>query len=360
MEDMNRAPVLFRVDASPKLGWESLCRCLTYAQALQRRRRTAHFLSQLDPLDLVPTVKRGGNEWLEAGSPAGTPDDLDELLQEIRRLQPAAVVIDSSEVCETYLNSVRRTGVHLMTFDHHASRTFSTNLLVNPLLGPSKDDYAFTPRTQLLLGARYAIIRPEVRRLRLIRAQEPVLPFRALVALGDDDPNNQAGALAKMLLNCPKVARVDIAARPWWPHLEALKALAATSPDRLEIGLETNDVPTRIARCHFAITAGNSWSLELACVGVPQLVIVQNEAHWPTAQRLEEEGAAVCLGWHENVSATTIRQAVAEMLGDDLERQAMARAGRATIDGRGLDRLVNALEIVVNVSPLRGLLAEAA
>ena len=58
---------------------------------------------------------------------------------------------------------VRRTGVHLMSFDHHASRTFPSKLLVNPLLGPSKEDYAFTPGTQLLLGARYAIIRPEVR-----------------------------------------------------------------------------------------------------------------------------------------------------------------------------------------------------
>lgn len=357
---MTRAPVLFRVDASPDLGWESLCRCLTFAQALQRRRRTAHFLSQLNPLELAPTVKRGGNEWIDAGAPAGTPDDLDELLQEIRRLEPAVVVIDSPNVPETYLGAVRRTGVHLMSFDHHAARTFPSKLLVNPLLGPSKEDYAYTPGTQILMGARYAIIRPEVRRLRLIRAQEPVLPFRVLVALGDEDPNNQSAHLAKMLLNCPKVARVDIAARPWWPHLDALKALAATSPDRLEIGTETNDVPTRIARCHFAMTAGNNWSLELACVGVAQLVIVQNEAHWPTAQRLEEEGAAKCLGWHANVSAGTIRQAVAEMLGDDLERQAMARAGRATIDGRGLDRLVNAVEIVVNVSPLRALMAEAA
>src|SRR5262249_52323691 len=156
--------------------------CLTFAQALQRRRRTAYFLSQLDPVDLVPNVKRGGNEWIDACAPAGAPDDLEELIQEIRRLQPAAVVIDSPEVSETYLGAVRRTGVHLMSFDPLASRTFPSKLLVNPLLGPSKDDYSFTPGTQLLLGARFAIIRPEVRRLRLIRAQEPVLPFRALVA----------------------------------------------------------------------------------------------------------------------------------------------------------------------------------
>src|SRR5207248_10864494 len=57
------------------------------------------------------------------------------------------------------------------------------------------------------------------------------------------------------------------------------------------------EVSARLTRCHFAVTAGNGWSLELACVGIPQLLIVQDERHWPTAQRLEEEGAAVCLGW---------------------------------------------------------------
>src|SRR5262249_4735368 len=97
-------------------------------------------------------------------------------------------------------------------------------------------------------------------------------------------------------------------------------------------------------------SAGNTWSLELACVGVPQMSIVQVEAHWPTAQRLEEEGAAMCLGWHANVSAQTIRQAVQNLLGDPLERQAMARCGRQLIDGRGQDRLVTALEVLLHPS----------
>jgi spore coat polysaccharide biosynthesis predicted glycosyltransferase SpsG len=126
--------------------------------------------------------------------------------------------------------------------------------------------------------------------------------------------------------------------------------MAEAQPDRLEIAVEPAEVAARVARCHVAVTAGNTWSLELACVGVPQLVIVQQEVHWPTAQRLEEEGAAMCLGWHATVSPTTIRQAVNDLLGDNLERAAMARCGRKLIDGRGNDRLVTALEILLHPS----------
>jgi spore coat polysaccharide biosynthesis predicted glycosyltransferase SpsG len=347
---MTRAPVLFRVDAAPRLGWEHLSRCLTLAAAIQRRRRPAYFLSQLEPGSLGLTIKRGGNDWLEAGSPAGSADDLEEVLQEVRRLRPAAVVVDSPEVKEEYLNALRGCGALVVSLDSLAHTAFPSRLVVNPLLAPGREAYEFVRGTQLLLGARYALVRPEIRRQRPARAQEPAQPFRALVALGDDDPHNQSGELAKCLLNCPRVERVDVLVRPYHRDLAALQALAEACPERLEIVQEPGEVPFRIARCHFALTAGNAWALELACVGVPQIVIVQAESHWPTAQRLEEEGAATCLGWYANVSAQTIRQAVADLLSDPLERQAMARCGRKLIDGRGPDRLVTALEVLLHPS----------
>jgi spore coat polysaccharide biosynthesis predicted glycosyltransferase SpsG len=347
---MTRAPILFRVDAGPRLGWEHLSRCLVLAAAMQRRRRPAYFLSQLEPGSLGLAVKRAGNDWLDADSPAGTPEDVEETVQEVRRLRPAAVVVDAPEATDGYLEALRTTGVVVVSIDSLAHVRFPSRLIVNPLLGPGRESYEFSPGTQVLLGARYALVRPEIRRQRPVRAQEPAQPFRAIVALGDDDPHGQAGELAKLLLNCPKVGRVDVLVRPYHRDLEALQALAAACPERLEVVSEPGEVPLRIARSHFAVTAGNSWALELACVGVPQLVVVQAEAHWPTAQRLEEEGAATCLGWHANVSPQTVRQAVADLLDDPLERQAMARCGRKLIDGRGPDRLVTALEVLMHPS----------
>jgi spore coat polysaccharide biosynthesis predicted glycosyltransferase SpsG len=318
--------------------------------ALPRRRRPAYFLSQLEPGSLGLAVKRAGNDWLEADAPAGSDEDLEETVQEVRRLRPAAVIVDAPDVQEHYLATLRQTGVLVVSIDSLAAIAFPSRLIINPLLGPGREAYEYQRGTQMLLGARYALVRPEIRRVRPLRAQEPAQPFRALVALGDDDPHNQAGELARYLVNCPRVGRVDVVVRPYHRDLAALQSLTEACPDRLDVVSEPGEVPVRIARCHFALTAGNAWSLELACVGVPQLVIVQAEVHWPTAQRLEEEGAATCLGWHANVSMQTVRQAVQDLLTDPLERQAMARCGRKLIDGRGPDRLVTALEILLHPS----------
>src|SRR3954453_19425951 len=150
---MNRAPVLFRVDASPATGYESIYRCATFAAALQRRRRPAFFLSRLEPATLVPTVKRGGNDWVPAEYPAGSAADLDQTLREVRRLQPSAVVVDSAAVNEEYLGPLRETGALVVSFDVQAQLAFPSRLVINPLLGPGKEAYHYERGTQLLLGA---------------------------------------------------------------------------------------------------------------------------------------------------------------------------------------------------------------
>jgi spore coat polysaccharide biosynthesis predicted glycosyltransferase SpsG len=269
------------------------------------------------------------------------------------------------------MTAVQSTGVLLVSIDHAAATRFPSQVLINPQLGPGKEAYEFESGTQLLLGNRYALVRSEIRRQRPNRAQEPPpVPsangkasghFRALVALGEDDAHRQSMELVKLLLNVPRVAKVDVVLRSYHPDLEKLQALAAAQEDRLTVAVEPAEITAKLVRCHFAVTAGSGWSLELACVGIPQLLIVQSESHWPTAQRLEEEGCATCLGWHESVSLQTIRQAVQNLLNDPLERQAMARCARKLIDGRGPDRLVTALEIMLHPSRLIDMsLSEAA
>jgi spore coat polysaccharide biosynthesis predicted glycosyltransferase SpsG len=297
-------------------------------------------------------IKRAGNAWLEADAPAGSEEDLAETIQEIRRLGPAAVVVDSADASETYLDELVGTGTLVLAIDHLAKIRFPSQLIINPTLGPGLDAYEHVPGTQLLLGRRYALVRPEIRRVRQIRAQEPPPPFRALLALGEDDRNGQTVELAQMLLQLPRLERIDLLVRANAPNLIALQDLAASQSGRLDVAFESSEVTSRIARCHFAVTRGDTWSLELACVGVPQLIAVQTEMHWPTARRLEDEGAAICLGEIEKLTPTLLRQAVGDLVADPLERQAMARCARKLIDGRGPDRLVTALEVMLHPSRL--------
>src|SRR5262249_22247140 len=120
-EGMTREPVLFRVDGTRAGGWEALARCVAFAYALQRRRRPCHFLSQLQPTaPLVAAIKRHSNEWIEADAPAGAADDLEEITQEIRRIRPAAVIIDSPNCGPDYLAELVALGPLVVALDTSA------------------------------------------------------------------------------------------------------------------------------------------------------------------------------------------------------------------------------------------------
>lgn len=367
---MNRDPIFLRVDATPESGYERLARCLTIAAALQRRRRPVYFLSKLEPASLGLTIKRGGNDWIPMHNNAGTPADQAQVQQAIAKHGPAAILVDA-DVSRSYLNDLISSGTFVVSLDHLGAIRSPAHVIVNPLLGPSRESFEFMPYAQLLLGERYVMVRPEIRRHRPTRSQEPAplaVPgtkgpsnlFRGLVALGEDDTNLQTVMLSKLLLGSPKIGKVDAIVRRDHPQMDELKAMAEANPEKFEVAVENAEITARLVRCHFAITSGSGWSLELACIGVPQLVLVQNEAHWPNTQRLEEEGCASIIGWHENTSAQTIRTAVQNLLADPLERQSMARSGRKLIDGRGPDRLVNAVEIMLAGSVRRDALELAA
>src|SRR5437870_2331789 len=162
---MNRDPILIRVDGTSRLGWEHLARCQTLAAALQRRRRPTFFLSQLEPASLALPLKRAGNEWLEADAPAGSAEDLQEMIQEVRRLRPAAVIVDAPEVTEDYLNALCSAGPLVVSLDSQAAIRLPSGLVINPLLGPGREAYEFSERTQILMGARYALVRSDIRRV---------------------------------------------------------------------------------------------------------------------------------------------------------------------------------------------------
>jgi spore coat polysaccharide biosynthesis predicted glycosyltransferase SpsG len=94
------------------------------------------------------------------------------------------------------------------------------------------------------------------------------------------------------------------------------------------------------------------WSPELCVVGIPQLIISQAPHHAGNGKKLDEEGVATYLGDAHDVTFEQLKEAVDLLLDDPMERKGMTRCARNTFDGRGPDRIVNGLEILLH-SPTR-------
>lgn len=351
--EVKRGPILFRCDGTPDGGWEPLYQCLSFAAALQRRRRGTHFLSYLAPLNLAQTITRGNNDWTPAECRLGTGEDIDRTIREARRLQAAAVVVAGSGACRDYLAAVRQAGFLVLVVDPAAALVHGSQLVVNPLLGPAMKAYRYDPGTQLLLGRKFALVRGVFRRQRTIRATEQPGAFRALVAFGDDDAGDQTLTRTEHLLAMPKVDKVSVLCRPHHRRFHAIEDFADAHKGKVEVVTDAKEMMTRLVRGHFALTAADGWALELACTGIPQLTLPTRPTHLLNAKRLDDEGAGTFVGNAADVSFDALHEAVNVVLDDPMERLGMSRCGRNLIDGRGGDRIVNGMEIMLHTPAQR-------
>jgi spore coat polysaccharide biosynthesis predicted glycosyltransferase SpsG len=83
--------------------------------------------------------------------------------------------------------------------------------------------------------------------------------------------------------------------------------------------------------------------LELACLGLPAVSLVIAENQRGIAEELGTAGVLFNLGWHAEVSAERLANAVDGLLFSSFRRLRMSQKGRALVDGKGAERVVSAL-----------------
>jgi UDP-2,4-diacetamido-2,4,6-trideoxy-beta-L-altropyranose hydrolase len=347
---MNRGTILFRVDGSPQHGMGRLARCLALANALQRRRYQMTFIGNIDGNAWPDRIRRFRHAVTRTPHAAGSPEDRKAFLQEIALRNPLVVVVDAADLDEGYLAELSACVPVVIAMEDSAERSLPVDLVLNPTLGRGLSDFKVRAGGQVVFGNRFAMIRAEFRRARNIRATEPSGGPRVMVALGGGDNGEQSHAIAKALLQKKKIERIDVALGVEGKSKKQFEALVAASAGRLTTTCDVRDMGVRMTKSHLLVTAGGNTSLEGACVGMPMLLVSREARQDLNASQLDEIGAAQFLGRQGAVSPADVAEAAVNVLEDTFERKAMSRSGRLLIDGRGGDRIVIAVEILLRRS----------
>ncbi len=251
------------------------------------------------------------------------------------------VILDGYDFGIELEQKFRRAGRKLLVIDDAPTRPHEAHILLDSTLGRHSDDYAsVTPSACVLAGASYVPIRPAFRRARAERWQrlratgEPPVQ-RVLVSLGGTDPLDHTGKVLTALADHAPALTFVVVMGPSAAHLETVRAQVASLPGA-ELHVAPTDMAGLMAGCDLAIGAGGTSSWERCCLGLPTLVLVIADNQRPGAERLAASGAA----WFVDDDPAAIAERFAALLADAPTRQKMAEAGRALIDGRGLDRIL--------------------
>lgn len=190
-----------------------------------------------------------------------------------------------------------------------------------------------------LTGAAYALLRPtflKQRREALARREGALsAPPRLLIALGATDPDNMTAHVLRSLQGLKRPLTVDVLLGGSAPHRETVIALCSDTGATLH--LDIADPAPLLTTADIAIGAGGGSLAERGCLGLPSILLVLAENQRDNAQ------AAAKMAVARVTEPDALPHALANLLDNDQDRRAMAKAGAHTWDGRGTDRVLLAL-----------------
>lgn len=344
--------LLFRADASRRIGSGHVMRCLTLARALRGQGAEPCFASRLldghlgeaiaaeFPFVPLPASYPGDDQSGAAEAAIDWQADLAALAGALGNQRYDCCVVDHYGLDARWEAGAQAFAGRLMAIDDLANRPHAAQLLLDQNLTAAPAAYAglLPPACRTLLGPGHALLREEfaVAGERDFAAQAR----RVLVSFGGADPTGETRKALRALARLDGL-EVEVIAGAANPGFEAIVADCAAHGWRAE--RQVNDMAARMRAAEIFVGAGGATSWERAALGLPTVCIAVADNQRANAELLAACGAQVYLGAATEVGEAAIADAVARLAADRDGRAAMARAAQALVDGQGTARVCAAL-----------------
>jgi len=254
-------------------------------------------------------------------------------------------IMDDYRISPDYQHILEAAGLRwLQQFDSSRPWSFWADILVNA--GPHEQaaNYApflKNPKTQILFGPEFAVLRPEFTAVRPQPNRRDVRSLFLSFGGGDD-----AGLIMKS---------VDALRPLLGENFRLVIASGRSNPGNvgyvrefseefyIDFCIAPPDMATLMCNCDLALLAGGTMSYEAAICGLPLILVSVADNQERACKGWQERIGAIYLGRADALSQPTIRDTVMGLIADGEAREEMASLGRAAVDGRGATRLIDAL-----------------
>jgi spore coat polysaccharide biosynthesis predicted glycosyltransferase SpsG/RimJ/RimL family protein N-acetyltransferase len=316
------ATVVFRCDGDDRIGAGHVSRCLQVARILRNLGTPVRIVGHVDGI-AAALAADDGIEVVppDPRSPAGVPDAGDP------------VVVDSYDIDHRELVAASQRAPLFAIVDEGPVPAVS-GVISYHLDACRRLDVP--PQVTSVLGPAYAPVEPRAFAARRARSLS-----LALVTLG-------ASTSGRALLDPIVAALLELDDR--------LEVFAATrgvvqANGRVRSGVIRGGLTEQIAAADVAVSGAGSTPYELACAGVPALLVSVADNQLPVGRAFAEAGIALFEDARENLDSEALQHAISR-LADANVRRTMAEAGPRAIDGYGAFRVAAALRASFDGEPL--------
>ena len=291
--------VVFRVDASLKMGTGHVMRCLTLANELKQQNHEIVFICRDLTHNLISLIKypvlalpKNDNfqsddlylNWLGATQ----EQDAEQTIKVISK-NTDLLIVDSYALDQIWHKKLRSYTKKIMVIDDLADRKFDCDMLLNQNLDTQIKDYKdkVPNDCELLLSCDYALLRPEFSNLRekaLIKRQNTREIKNILISMGGSDITNKTYEILQEISDNLNIVVVLGGSSP---HNKMIISYAKDK-ENIKVLIDADNMSGLMFDADLAIGAGGSTSWERCCLGLPTLLYVLAENQRKIAENLEQ------------------------------------------------------------------------
>ncbi|MBZ0274114.1 hypothetical protein K8I61_18895, partial [bacterium] len=237
----------------------------------------------------------------------------------------------------------------LIVIDDYADGYLPAHAIVNPNPHAYLCRYDTAMDTRTVLGAPFALVRPDVVFARDRAVDSGAWP-RVVVSPGAFDADGAARVVAALdALSDPFTLVVTASVDA--PGAGAMREAAASNHHPTTIVLSPEDVGATYAGAAVGVCTSPVSAAEFACLGVPGVYLPRNARDASAFAVLGRMGAGVAAGRAGAFDADGLSRVVRAMLRPNGPRSTLAKNARALVDGKGAARALGKLS-KYNVLPL--------
>lgn len=354
--------VLFRADASTRMGAGHVSRCATLGHELQKRGAHVSFACRAAPGNSIAWLREAGfdveslpcsdtmpgpteqyADWLGASM----TQEIEEMTALLERQGGVDwLVADHYAIDARWERALQSRADRLMCIDDLANRDHVCDLLLDQNLytAPERRYVDRLPATaKTLLGPRYALLRPQFLAAREhLRARDGSVQRLLLFMGGGDSANVTSSVLEALRFSQHGGVDIDVVAGGANPHIADLQARCAELP-KARLHRQAGNMAAMMAEADLAIGATGVSTWERAALGLPALAVSVADNQRDIARHADAAGLLSWLGDAEEVSVQDWARHIDEACAAPGRLKRQSHACLDLVDARGAARVAEAM-----------------
>jgi spore coat polysaccharide biosynthesis protein SpsF len=162
-----------------------------------------------------------------------------------------------------------------------------------------------------------------------------------LVTMGGSDPAGMTLTALEGLARSTEPFRITVVLGPGYRDRQRMQENVRTLGRPVVVYEQPSDMRTVMLGADLAVASYGVTAHELAATATPAVLMCLTADHEEAATAFRESGAAIVLGVYSGDEGPAVAQQVSALVSDPDRREAMGRAGRHLIDGKGAARVAD-------------------